>query len=58
MSNAGQVLWSGIAIDDHAPAVAARLLEQNLFGGWGSHAVQRGGGIQPDQISPRYGLAA
>jgi len=35
MSNAGQVLRSGIAIDDHAPAVAARLLEQDLFGGWG-----------------------
>jgi glycogen debranching enzyme len=35
MSNAGQVLWSGIAIDDHAPAVAARLLEQDLFGGLG-----------------------
>lgn len=25
----------GIAIDDHAPAVAARLLEQDLFGGLG-----------------------
>jgi glycogen debranching enzyme len=34
-SNAGQVLWSGIAGDDHAQAVAARLLRQDLFGGWG-----------------------
>jgi glycogen debranching enzyme len=34
-SNAGQVLWSGIAHDDHARAVAARLLGQDLFGGWG-----------------------
>jgi hypothetical protein len=35
MSNAGQVLWSCIAHDDHAHAVAARLLGQDLFGGWG-----------------------
>jgi glycogen debranching enzyme len=34
-SNAGQVLWSGIANDEHAHAIAARLLGQDLFGGWG-----------------------
>ena len=34
-SNAGQVLWSGIARSDHAQAVGARLLGQDLFGGWG-----------------------
>ena len=34
-SNAGQVLWSGIAGPGHARAVARRLLGDDLFGGWG-----------------------
>jgi glycogen debranching enzyme len=34
-SNAGQVLWSGIADEHHAQAVAARMVAQDLFGGWG-----------------------
>lgn len=34
-SNAGQVLWSGIAIEGHARRVAARLLAPDMFSGWG-----------------------
>ncbi|HEY2916442.1 MAG TPA: glycogen debranching N-terminal domain-containing protein [Candidatus Limnocylindrales bacterium] len=34
-SNAGQVLWSGIASDDHAARTRDRLLEDDLFAGWG-----------------------
>jgi glycogen debranching enzyme len=34
-SNAGQVLWSGIASDERAAKVAGRLLRDDMFGGWG-----------------------
>jgi glycogen debranching enzyme len=34
-SNAGQVLWSGIASPDHARAVAERLMAEDMFSGWG-----------------------
>lgn len=34
-SNAGQVLWSGIASAGHARVVAARLLQDDMFSGWG-----------------------
>jgi glycogen debranching enzyme len=34
-SNAGQVLWSGIASPERARAVADRLLSPELFSGWG-----------------------
>lgn len=34
-SNAGQVLWSGIAAPERAEAVARRLLDDDLFNGWG-----------------------
>jgi glycogen debranching enzyme len=34
-SNAGQVLWSGIAAPDRARAVANRLMAPEMFGGWG-----------------------
>ncbi|HVS75298.1 MAG TPA: amylo-alpha-1,6-glucosidase, partial [Steroidobacteraceae bacterium] len=34
-SNAGQVLWSGIASPAHARAVARRMMEQDMFSGWG-----------------------
>ena len=34
-SNAGQVLWSGIASEEHARAVATRLLQADVFAGWG-----------------------
>lgn len=34
-SNAGQVLWSGIASPEHASAVARRLLQDDMFSGWG-----------------------
>lgn len=34
-SNAGQVLWSGIASPEHARAVARRLMQSDMFSGWG-----------------------
>lgn len=34
-SNAGQVLWSGIASADRAKSVAERLLADDVFNGWG-----------------------
>lgn len=34
-SNAGQVLWSGIASAEHARAVAHRLMQEDMFSGWG-----------------------
>jgi len=34
-SNAGQVLWSGIASPQHAQAVARRLMRDDMFSGWG-----------------------
>ena len=34
-SNAGQVLWSGIASEERAATVAERLLQDDMFGGWG-----------------------
>lgn len=34
-SNAGHCLWTGILTDDHAAAVADRLLAPDLFSGWG-----------------------
>jgi glycogen debranching enzyme len=34
-SNAGQVLWGGIAESDHAARVADRLLAPDMFSGWG-----------------------
>jgi len=40
-SNAGQVLFSGIARPDHATTVAAALLAPDLFSGWGVRTVSR-----------------
>lgn len=34
-SNAGQVLWSGIASPEHARIVAGRLMQEDMFSGWG-----------------------
>jgi len=34
-SNAGQVLWSGIASPERARAVARRLMQDDMFSGWG-----------------------
>jgi glycogen debranching enzyme len=34
-SNAGQVLWGGIATADHARRTIARLMRDDMFSGWG-----------------------
>jgi glycogen debranching enzyme len=41
-SNAGQVLFTGIAAPDRAARVAASLLQPNFFSGWGIRTVARG----------------
>jgi glycogen debranching enzyme len=41
-SNAGQVLFTGIAAPDRAARVAAGLIEPNFFSGWGIRTVARG----------------
>ena len=41
-SNAGQVLFSGIAAPDRAARVAKGLLQTNFFTGWGIRTVARG----------------
>lgn len=41
-SNAGQVLFTGIACEDHARKVAADLLRPHFFTGWGIRTVARG----------------
>ncbi|MGH2450205.1 MAG: amylo-alpha-1,6-glucosidase [Candidatus Limnocylindria bacterium] len=38
-SNAGQVLWGGIASPERARRVAARLLEPDMFSGWGIRTI-------------------
>jgi glycogen debranching enzyme len=40
-SNAGQVLFTGIARADHAATVASTLLAPDLFSGWGIRTVSR-----------------
>jgi glycogen debranching enzyme len=40
-SNAGQVLFTGIARPDHAAIVATTLLAPDLFSGWGIRTVSR-----------------
>jgi glycogen debranching enzyme len=41
-SNAGQVLFTGIAAPDHAARVAKELLRPHSFSGWGIRTVARG----------------
>jgi glycogen debranching enzyme len=41
-SNAGQVLFTGIAAADRAALVAKGLLQKNFFSGWGIRTVARG----------------
>ena len=41
-SNAGHLLWSGILTDDHAAAVAERLMQRDLFSGWGIRTLADG----------------
>jgi len=35
VSSAGHLLWSGIVPAERAPAVAGRLMSEELFSGWG-----------------------
>lgn len=34
-SNAAQVLWTGIAVPEHAARIAARMMKPDMFSGWG-----------------------
>jgi glycogen debranching enzyme len=41
-SNAGHALWAGIAAPEHAARMARRLLEPDLFSGWGVRTLGSG----------------
>jgi glycogen debranching enzyme len=43
-SNIGHLLWSGIVTDERAPIVAAQLLSDQLFSGWGIRTMATGEG--------------
>ena len=58
-SNAGQVLFSGIASQERAEAVRANTDAAGLLFRLGhSHGGARGAPLQPDVVSQRLGLAA
>ena len=58
-SNAGQVLFTGIAQPERAALVADGLLGPRFFSGWGIRTVaQRRGALQSDVLSQRLDLAA
>ena len=58
-SNAGQVLFTGIASAERAQRVARTLLSASMFSGWGIRTrCLIGGTLQPDVLSQRLGLAA
>ncbi len=40
-SNAGQVLWSGIADEDKALSTIRRLMEDDMFSGWGVRTLSK-----------------
>jgi glycogen debranching enzyme len=41
-SNAGHALWAGIAAPDHAQRFAQRVMERDLFSGWGVRTLGSG----------------
>ena len=58
-SNAGQVLFTGIARPERAALVADGLLSPRFFSGWGIRTVaQRRSALQSDVLSQRLDLAA
>ena len=58
-SNAGQVLFTGIAAPARAALVARGLMEPRFFSGWGIRTVaQRRSPLQSDVVSQRLDLAA
>ncbi len=58
-SNAGQVLFTGIAPPERAEAVARDLMRPAFFSGWGIRTVAtRGAPLQSDVLSQWIGLAA
>jgi glycogen debranching enzyme len=41
-SNAGHALWTGIAAPEHAARIATRVLDRDLFSGWGVRTLGSG----------------
>ena len=41
-SNAAQVLWTGIASQDHAARIASRVMRPDMFSGWGVRTLSAG----------------
>lgn len=47
-SNVGHLLWSGIVDEERAPASVRRLMEPDMFNGWGIRTLSaRAGGFNP-----------
>ena len=58
-SNMGHLLWSGIVPPERVPKVVDQLLSGGAVDGLGDpHDGQRRGGVQPDQLPQRHGVAA
>jgi glycogen debranching enzyme len=47
-SNAGQALWTGIAAEERARRTGARLMQDDMFGGWGVRTLSS----QADRYNP------
>jgi len=55
----GTLLWTRIVSDSRAQIVTRRLMQDDMFTGWGlAHAGERRAPVQPDELSQRLRLAA
>jgi glycogen debranching enzyme len=58
-SNTGHALFTDIALPERASRVAAQLLSNDGFNGWGIRTIRQGrGALQPDVLPQRLDLAA
>ncbi len=57
-SNIGHLLWSGIVDEERAAATVDRLMDPDMFSGWGGQDdVGRCRRLQPDRVPQRHRLA-
>ena len=58
-SNMGHLLWSGIVPPERVDAIAARLMGEELWSGWGIRTMSTADArLQPAQLPQRHRLAA
>jgi len=57
-SNAGHALWAGAATRERGECVARRLMEEDLFSGWGVRTLEPRGSVQPHRVSRRHCVAS